>query len=713
MVNMSNVTTSGRVGNADSAVLHTDSADRPTSVAATSEKPDPVPALPRPTSPQKSEVTGAPGPHTKRVLVVLAVLVAVIVAAPTAMSPVARLCLAAFAVMLGLTAFTKLNEVAICSASLLALVAIGGSSVADVTTSFASPTVWLLVGAFVVAAGAKRSGVAERMAFAIGRGAVTVDGLLFRITVALIATAFIVPSTSGRAALMLPVYLAFAERINDRRVRRALAVLFPSAILLSAVASLFGAGAHLVTVELAAASGGRPLGFLEWAVYGLPFAVVSSLVALAVVRSTFLDRTTRAQPVDLRRAAAPWSREERIITAVLGALMVLWLTEGWHPIPAWVAALAGAVVVIAGPLRVVSLPQARAALPLDLLFVMIATAEAGAALARSGAADWVASTLLSPVVGVGSGALAVVMVVGLVSLLAHLVITSRTARASVLIPVVVLVAGAGGLDVTALAFLSTTAAGYCLTTTTSAKPIRVYATVDDGYDEADLRRLSLRLLPLHVLLLLGFAFVIWPILGLALDRDEAGLAGADISYPWQALVVEDLGVGPRIESSPVEATPIPGPNRLDDAPAEPAEPADGRGLGITNGSTVDSEDRSGVGGPGDTSGVDGLNEDARFDDSDDKDDLSQFDSGDDERGLSGTDDDLDDRSNTGDEHDQGVVAPPTSELEGQNEADGEPDDDVNPVDPPAATTPDPAPAPVPVETDDGDDDAGDDERDDD
>ncbi len=48
--------------------------------------------------------------------------------------------------------------------------AIGGSSLADVTVSFTGSTVWLLVGAFVVTAGAKRSGVAERPAFAIGPG---------------------------------------------------------------------------------------------------------------------------------------------------------------------------------------------------------------------------------------------------------------------------------------------------------------------------------------------------------------------------------------------------------------------------------------------------------------------------------------------------------------------------------------------------------------
>ncbi len=490
------------------------------------------------------------------------VLVAAILFVPTDMSPVARLTLAVFAVTLTLTAFTKVNEIAVCVAALGALVLVGGSSVGDAVGALTSHTVILLIGAFVVAAAAKRSGIAERMAFAIGGRSRTVDQLMTRITLVLIATAFLVPSTSGRAALMLPVYLAFAERIDERRVRRALAVLFPTVILLSAVASLFGAGAHIVMSELVAGVGADRVGFLQWTVYGLPFAFVSSFAALIVVRSMFLRRDERRLPVDLATEPTPWSRSEKVVTAVLVTLTVCWSTEPLHGVPAWLAAVVGAVVVTVGPLRATTLAEARQSLPLDLLFVMAVTAEAGSALARTGAADWIAITLLGSLVDNGGSALLVVLVVCVVSLLAHLVVTSRTARASVLLPVVILIGAAAGIDVTALAYLSTAAAGYCLTTTTSAKPIRVFSTVDDGYGEADLHRLSLRLLPLHALLLVGFSFYVWPLFGLALgesDADGSAPAGASADraaeMPWAGVRIDGLDVGPRWAGSPT-ATPV-------------------------------------------------------------------------------------------------------------------------------------------------------------
>ncbi len=493
----------------------------------------------------------------RRLTVVTSVVVVAILVAPTSMSPVARLTFAIFTIMLSLTALTKANEVVVCSAALGALVLVGGSSVGDAVGSMTSHTVILLIGAFIVAAAAKASGIAERLAFAIGGKARTVDQLMIRITLVLIATAYLVPSTSGRAALMLPVYLAFAERIDERRVRRALAVLFPAVILLSAVASLFGAGAHVVMTELVAGVGAERISFLQWTVYGLPFAIVSSFASLVVVRTMFLQRHERKLPVDLARASTPWTRSEIVVTTVLGALTLCWFTEPFHGVPAWLAAVIGAAVVTIGPFRATTFAEARSSLPLDLLFVMAVTAEAGSALARTGAADWIAITLLGSLVERGGSALLVVLIVGVVSLLAHLVVTSRTARASVLLPVVILVGAAAGLDVTALAYLSTAAAGYCLTTTTSAKPIRVFSTVADGYDEGDLRRLSLRLLPLHAVLLVGFSFYIWPLLGLSLgSTDRAAADGPSTSadptaaMPWAGVRIDSLGVGPRWAESP-------------------------------------------------------------------------------------------------------------------------------------------------------------------
>ncbi|GHJ93577.1 hypothetical protein SNE510_30960 [Streptomyces sp. NE5-10] len=94
---------------------------------------------------------------------------------------------------------------------------------------------------------------------------------------ALVVTAFAVPATSGRAALALPVFLALAHALAGRRRLVVMpALLFPTVVLLSAVATLIGAGAHLITVGVLLEQTGESIGFTRWLLLGLPLAVVSS-----------------------------------------------------------------------------------------------------------------------------------------------------------------------------------------------------------------------------------------------------------------------------------------------------------------------------------------------------------------------------------------------------------------------------------------------------
>ncbi len=512
----------------------------------------------------------------RSLIAALALAVAVTIL-PGGLPLVARLTLALFAVLVVLTSFSALSEPIVCGMVLLGLVATGGSSVGDAVGAAAGGTVWLLIGAFVVAAAARTSGIAERVALSLGSKATTVHGLFWLVATGVLATAFLVPSTAGRGALLLPVYLAIADQLPSPAVRRALSVLIPSVVLLTAVATLFGAGANLVTAELLTSMGSRPIDLVQWTLYGLPFAAASTVLSTFVILRLFMSADDRRAPVDVKPPSGPWTRSERIVAGVIIVMIVSWLSEPVHGVAPWIVAILGAGAVLVGPLRLVTIAEARKAIPLDLLILLIVTAEAGAALARTGAADWIATSLLGPVMDGQRPAVAVVSTVAAVALVAHLVITSRTARASVLIPVVSIVAGAAGLDARGLAFLTTTAVGYCMTTTTSAKPIRVFADVADGYTPADLRKLSAFLLPLHFFLLLLFAFAAWPAMGLAIHTTSipASASAHDTgierpSFPWSDLEITDLDVGPRIAPSP---GPVSGEPEITD-PSARSEPAD-------------------------------------------------------------------------------------------------------------------------------------------
>lgn len=382
-------------------------------------------------------------------------------------------------------------------------------------------TVWLLICAFVLAAAVGRTGLAGRAAAFLVSGAKSVRQLVHLTTAALVVTAFAVPATSGRAALALPVFLALAKVLSGRRrVVVMLALLFPTVILLSAVATLIGAGAHLITVSVLWEATGERIGFTEWLLLGLPLAIASSHLAAEAVLLTTTRRADREGPVrigadDIQEhsdspVTGPLSPAEARCALLLSTVVVLWCSEPLHRVPPAVVALIGAVVAASPALGTVRLKDALRTVPWSLLLFMAATMAMGIALADSGAARWLVGgvpldvppwAFLAVVIGVSTAA--------------HLVLQSRSARSSVLVPLVVAAAAGAGVNPVAAALASTAAAGFCHTLPASAKPVTLFAGIPDTptYTPRDLLRLSALLAPLTALLVLAFALAVWPLLG--------------------------------------------------------------------------------------------------------------------------------------------------------------------------------------------------------
>lgn len=433
-----------------------------------------------------------------------------------------------------------------------AVVLTGAASPADAAAAVFDPTVALLLAAFVLAAGVGASGLADRLTLGLASRARSVRRLFVVVSAALGLTSFVIPATSGRAALALPMFLALAAAIDDRRVVRALSLLFPTIILLSAVASLLGAGAHLVTAEVLEAMTGTRISFARWILLGLPFAAASCAASCWVVLHLFLTAEERGRPLDLRAALAGTTSAERrrcqrAVGIVVAVAVALWATEPVHGLaPAVVAVGAGMTVV---GRRCLPARQAWRSIKWELLAFLIASLVLGDALVASGGAGWVMDIGFGWI-GRTTPAWVVFGAVAGVSLAAHLVITSRTVRATVLIPLVILVAQASGLDPATAVFVSTAGAGYCLTLPVSAKPVALFAKAGiPSYDARDLARLSAVLLPLHLVLLLVFALAVWPAAGL-----DAGRGDTVASAPGALDMGSGLAAG---STSATPATPAP------------------------------------------------------------------------------------------------------------------------------------------------------------
>ncbi|WP_225993463.1 SLC13 family permease [Actinomadura rudentiformis] len=458
----------------------------------------------------------------------VAVCVAIAFGPGADLSADGRVTLAVFAVATLLWMFSPVDDAYVALTAGLVLVVTRVLEPDVLFGSLGEATIWLLICAFVIASGVSRTGLATRAAAFFVSGAGTVRQLVHLTTAALVISAFAVPATSGRAALALPVFVALARALGGRRrVVLALALVFPTVILLSAVATLIGAGAHLITAEMLAHATGERIGFVRWLLLGTPLALVSSHVAAELILLMTTSRADRRIPVRVGaeeigeaaevRVTGPLTEPQARATTLLGVVVVLWCSEPLHGVPPAVVALIGTIVTVSPWLGTIRMKDALATIPWTLLLFLAATTAMGFALASSGAAAWLGRAVFDPVNGSGAPpAWLFLGVVVAVSTVAHLVLQSRSARSGVLVPLVITAAVGAGISPAAAAFASTAAAGFCQTLPSSAKPVALFHTVDGAvtYTSRDLLRTSAVLAPVTAALVLVFALLVWPLLGL-------------------------------------------------------------------------------------------------------------------------------------------------------------------------------------------------------
>ncbi len=449
-------------------------------------------------------------------------ITAVIWLAPAELGERPRLAFIIFTLAVIGWTFTRVNDTTIALTASIALILTGVVTHDKLYGALSHDLIWLLLAAFIIAAVLRETSLMRRaVAFAL-KPARSISHVFYLLTLAIIATAFVIPSTTSRAIVFLPVFLALSEAFNDKRLTRALALLFPSVILLSACASLIGAGAHVVAVDFMA-SGLRPQTFdyLRWMKLGLPLALLSSYAAAAAILYLFLTPQERNRPIDIpvlvRTGLDP---KEITVAAIVFATVVLWMSPNLHGLPMAIIGMCAAIVLTVPAVSGVTLKSAVASVEWELILFLAATIVVGEALIDSGAIAWLARKLVQGMPGdLLASPIVVVAMVACISLLAHMLIVSRTARATVLIPAIALPAARFGFEPSAIIFLTVTATGFCQSFLVSAKSVAVYGKLErPTYSAADLMALSLVLMPLMLVLLVVMSLYVWPALGLPLLR---------------------------------------------------------------------------------------------------------------------------------------------------------------------------------------------------
>lgn len=451
--------------------------------------------------------------------IALTTVTGIAVLLPISLPNSARLALFAFALAVILWSTTSLNAAYVALATMMLLILAGGSPQEQLYQALASDVIWLMIGAFILGGAVQQTGLASRLTGLVVARARTIGGVFWLLTTMLIPLSFFIPSTSGRAAVVIPIFRSIAQAADDKKVTRALALLMPTVILVATIATLIGAGSHLIANDLLKQIAGVQLSFSQWALYGLPFAIASSYISCWVIMRLFLDsrRINRQLKVSSAKQQ-PLSRAEWTTLLVVAVMVALWLTESWHGLEIATVTVAGALVLTAPGVGALSWKDGLKAVSWNLIIFVGAALVLGKALIESGAAQWIIERLFA-FSGIASAQsrLLILVVLALLSLTSHIYMTSHTARAVALVPAMLYLASSLQLNPTAVLFISTVGMDYCLTFPVSSKALLMFQELEgETYKPSDLLRLSSVLLLVHLGLIVIFYYGYWRWIGLAL-----------------------------------------------------------------------------------------------------------------------------------------------------------------------------------------------------
>jgi sodium-dependent dicarboxylate transporter 2/3/5 len=370
--------------------------------------------------------------------------------APEGLPPVAQRTAAVFVLALVLWG-TEALPVAVTA--LLALVlqpVLGVRDAPAAFSAFASPVFFFVLAAFVAAAALVASGLERRFAlWLLARAGTDPRRVLLALLVGT-ASLSTVLSDVPTCAIFMAAALGVIERAGlspGSPFAKSVMIGIPMASMIGGIATPAGSSVNVLGLYFIEQYGQVRVSFLAWTALGVPMVLVLVPATWWALLRCFPPEIPQVGTADEARARlaalGPLTAKERRVVGLVACTLTAWILGTWLPaLDVVLVALVAAVATFLPGLRLLSWQDAERAIGWEALLMIGGVTSLGAAAAESGLARWVVEALLG---GIASWtALWVVAAISAFTVVAHFAIPIAPVINSVLIPPVVIVAGAAG-----------------------------------------------------------------------------------------------------------------------------------------------------------------------------------------------------------------------------------------------------------------------------
>jgi len=391
----------------------------------------------------------------------------------------------AFALVLWITEALPFHITGLMALIFLTLLKVGKYK-EIISTGFGNDIVVFFIGVLVITAFITKSGLGKRISAVI----LSITGNSTRaILFGFLAAGAILSmwiTDMAVAAMLMPLARAILQeegcKPKESSFGKALMISVAWGALIGGIGTPAGTGANPIALQFLANMAGIRLSFLDWMVYGVPSAILILPVAWGSLLLFFPPemknlKVSKAQLKSELKAMPPMNREEKITLFVFAFTIIIWiatpLLEGplGMVIEISMPALLAACLFFMPGMSKAKWKEIEGEIDWAGILLIVSGISLGTYLYKTGVAEWLAITLLGRI-----GDVPLFLQLFLVTLgvcLLKVVFSSNSVTATILIPLIIGLGKATGIDVTGITLAAglTTSLAFILVTTTPTNVI--------------------------------------------------------------------------------------------------------------------------------------------------------------------------------------------------------------------------------------------------
>jgi sodium-dependent dicarboxylate transporter 2/3/5 len=263
-------------------------------------------------------------------------------------------------------------------------------------SGFVNGSVWLLIGVYILSAAMNEIGLDKRIAYSLViRGRANAKNMVYMSVAAVVILTFILPSATGRTALLIPIFAGLIRTMSLEKSNLAIVLMLSVTYSSHTIASslITGSLSTVYTSSLLENTLSYSFSYLEWFFLMFPPALLTSFLLVPVLMKVFpieeisLDEGMKTVEKELAKLGKISVKEIKLIV-LFCVMLILWVTNSITHIPLGLSALAVSVLVFMPGMAMIEWPAAVKKIDWGSIIIFGSSIGLAVALQETGTVDW-------------------------------------------------------------------------------------------------------------------------------------------------------------------------------------------------------------------------------------------------------------------------------------------------------------------------------------